>query len=462
MNDKFKKGLIDILYGLWDFLIVMSLISIITFAFWKIDIVTRQVLWYLSCAIWISSCFNKKHMNDRLTIIDKYNNLLNATFVIVILIVFGGVFLIKTYDTSFNWYWYAFVIVAVFTLCGTGCCAIIGWERSDKSANIKKRIITLSAKMLSYLWLADLFYMSFIVGSLLLRFIFGIIVLAIILSSLAVAFLSNTQSSKWLLLIDFLYGIGLTIYLIYIIPEKYTNLQTIVFTIVAAVYGGLLTLVGVAWTIRKGNKDRNEDLERRDKERREDLERIDKERREDLERRDKERREDLERIDKERREDLERIDKERAEDERKKYKPFFITSVKKREGNYSTIDYQFIENESFSFSINEKCTTQHLIRQWVIINTNLNMFAVYGFKFNNSIVKIHPFMFVDLNEIINVKIPPFFFIEEINRISILVIDMLDNVYEVILGFDSEKQGSENILIIKGITRPKLTDINVEL
>lgn len=429
MNDKFKKGLIDILYGLWDFLIVMSLISIITFAFWKIDIVTRQVLWYLSCAIWISSCFNKKHMNDRLTIIDKYNNLLNATFVIVILIVFGGVFLIKTYDTSFNWYWYAFVIVAVFTLCGTGCCAIIGWERSDKSANIKKRIITLSAKMLSYLWLADLFYMSFIVGSLLLRFIFGIIVLAIILSSLAVAFLSNTQSSKWLLLIDFLYGIGLTIYLIYIIPEKYTNLQTIVFTIVAAVYGGLLTLVGVAWTIRKGNKDRNEDLERRDKERRE---------------------------------DLERIDKERAEDERKKYKPFFITSVKKREGNYSTIDYQFIENESFSFSINEKCTTQHLIRQWVIINTNLNMFAVYGFKFNNSIVKIHPFMFVDLNEIINVKIPPFFFIEEINRISILVIDMLDNVYEVILGFDSEKQGSENILIIKGITRPKLTDINVEL
>ena len=71
-------------------------------------------------------------------------------------------------------------------------------------------------------------------------------------------------------------------------------------------------------------------------------------------------------------------------------------------------------------------------------------------------------MFVDLNEIINVKIPPFFFIEEINRISILVIDMLDNVYEVILGFDSEKQGSENILIIKGITRPKLTDINVEL
>lgn len=56
---------------------------------------------------------------------------------------------------------------------------------------------------------------------------------------------------------DFLVGIGLTVYLIYLIPEK--ELQTIILTIVAALYGGLITLVGVAWTIKKSDKDRKED-----------------------------------------------------------------------------------------------------------------------------------------------------------------------------------------------------------
>ena len=49
----------------------------------------------------------------------------------------------------------------------------------------------------------------------------------------------------------------MTVYLIYLIPEK--ELQAIILTIVAALYGGLITLVGVAWTIKKSDKDRKAD-----------------------------------------------------------------------------------------------------------------------------------------------------------------------------------------------------------
>ncbi len=78
--------------------------------------------------------------------------------------------------------------------------------------------------------------------------------------SLTIAFLRKSDKNTVLdfsLIFDFLFGIGLTIYLIYLIPNTLTNLQTIVTAIVAAIYGGLLTLVGVAWTIRHSDKQKH-------------------------------------------------------------------------------------------------------------------------------------------------------------------------------------------------------------
>lgn len=53
--------------------------------------------------------------------------------------------------------------------------------------------------------------------------------------------------------------IGLTVYLLYLIPEDFQNLQNILITIIAAIFGGSMTLVGVAWTIRQGQKERADD-----------------------------------------------------------------------------------------------------------------------------------------------------------------------------------------------------------
>jgi hypothetical protein len=62
------------------------------------------------------------------------------------------------------------------------------------------------------------------------------------------SFFLPQKKRGWGLLQDFMWGIAITVYLIFMIPGE--SLQTIVLTITAAVYGRLLTLVGVAWTIK--------------------------------------------------------------------------------------------------------------------------------------------------------------------------------------------------------------------
>ena len=79
--------------------------------------------------------------------------------------------------------------------------------------------------------------------------------MVIIFYNLANVFINKVGTSQTLnklgLLQDFIVGLVITVYLIYIIPEEFKTLQTIITAVVAAVYGGLLTLTGVAWTIKQ-------------------------------------------------------------------------------------------------------------------------------------------------------------------------------------------------------------------
>lgn len=114
-------------------------------------------------------------------------------------------------------------------------------------------------KLILFYWLCDLFYMSFIIDNLACKFIFGGLIMVIIFYNLSNVFVGKKKNcfshfAKWGMLQDFVLGIGLSIYLIYIIPNS--NLQSILIPIVAGIYGGLLTLVGVAWTIRENEERR--------------------------------------------------------------------------------------------------------------------------------------------------------------------------------------------------------------
>lgn len=170
------------------------------------------------------------------------------------------------------WKWLIFIIIIIvtpFAVAYVGVCV----KRKNKLTKEQEKAIEVNIiKFVLFYWLVDLFYMSFIIDNLVCKFIFGGLVVLIVLYNLSMAFLKQTVKNgnellKLGLLQDFVVGIGMSIWLIYLMPDS--DLQTIAMTMVAAVYGGLLTLVGVAWTIRKGDKYRKEDLMRIEKERKE-------------------------------------------------------------------------------------------------------------------------------------------------------------------------------------------------
>lgn len=196
---------------------------------------------------------------------DKFMLVFLATLIIYLAIILP----IRLCAVAFSWHWFVFGLVAVITpfafinfqLCSQKKLAFT--EVQKKSASV------ITVKYILYFWFLDCLYMVIFNQWILWIYILGVITLIKVFYGLTITFLGKKQKNVILdisIVFDFLLGISLTVYLIYLIPESLRNLQTIVTAIVAAVYGGLLTLVGVAWTIRKGDKDRNDDLKRRDEE----------------------------------------------------------------------------------------------------------------------------------------------------------------------------------------------------
>lgn len=163
-------------------------------------------------------------------------------------------------------YWIYFTLIAI--LIPIGLESFKAWvEKHFNCTDEQKKNVSINVfKYWMFYWLCDLFYMACFLDNLICKFVFGCLIMVIVLMNVCFSFVSSnckTFFQKIGLLQDFLVGIGLTIYLIYLIPEK--ELQTIILTIVAALYGGLITLVGVAWTIKKSDKDRKEDEIKREK-----------------------------------------------------------------------------------------------------------------------------------------------------------------------------------------------------
>ena len=165
--------------------------------------------------------------------------------------------------------WYNWIIsILLFIVVPV---SVIFWRKTAAVAIVKgkydkKKFIIASISQTLFYWFLGAFHLCAIFNVLVWTFIFGGISLIIIFYNLANVFINRAGTktlNKLGLLQDFIVGLIITVYLIYIIPEGSEELQTIVTAIVAAVYGGLLTLTGVAWTI-KHNKDilKKESIER--------------------------------------------------------------------------------------------------------------------------------------------------------------------------------------------------------
>lgn len=159
-------------------------------------------------------------------------------------------------------YWVSFGLIALFILFGLPFGLNYGkrFVKGEITPEMEKGAkSTLSKAMFLYL-LADFFYMSHFIDNLVCKFIFGGLMLLLIYSNLGYGFSSPTKKNgfaRFGLIQDFVIGVALTVYLIYLIPDK--DLQSVIIPTVAAVYGGLITLTGVAWTIRWSEKNREND-----------------------------------------------------------------------------------------------------------------------------------------------------------------------------------------------------------
>lgn len=162
-----------------------------------------------------------------------------------------------------EWYnWILFILLFFIVPAAVIFLRKIAVTAHGQSGYNKAKFIGVSIFQTLFYWFLGAFHLCAIFNVLAWTFIFGGISMIIIFYNLANVFINKVGTSKTLnklgLLQDFIVGLVITVYLIYIIPEEFKSLQTIITAVVAAVYGGLFTLVGVAWTIRKGDEERKE------------------------------------------------------------------------------------------------------------------------------------------------------------------------------------------------------------
>lgn len=261
-----------------------------------------------------------------------------------------------------------------------------------------------------FYWICDFFYLTFILDNLIWRFILGGLILVKIFYNLSLVFINGNSPFKFGLVQDFLIGIGLTVYLIYIVPNE--DLKQIIIPVVSAVYGGLLTLIGVAWNIKKSDRDRKE-------------------------------------------EDI------------KKAKPIvFICSPETSSVDYkSVIKKLLISKQKLGTLKHASVKGKYYILPHVLINNSDYSYATMkGFVINNDFHLYDFGQVLPKNSIVHLMNDfTFKYNKKIKYVAILIQDMLDNLYELELNFKIKNYENRNeITVNSGIElRPTKLSINTK-
>lgn len=298
-------------------------------------------------------------------------------------------------------YWISFVIIFICIPLG-----VIGMKKlslgNNQFTSQQVKIANYRAFLLIlFYWLCDLFYMSCFIYSKLWQFIFGGIILIVIFLNLAQNFsypTKRTLFNKVGMIQDFIVGIGLTIYLIFIIPND--DIKAITIPIVAAVYGGFITLIGVSWTIKKSDIDRKEDEIQKAK--------------------------PLIFI-----ADSRTINKSMGNPINK-----FLFSEK----NVGTIKKANNGEDSFSLS------------DIYLSNADYSHCSIWGFRINDDVHIYDYGQVIPKNAFMHlISDYEFGYSDDIKYVSLLIKDILDNVYELELNFEIEGSGKhKSIEILSGI------------
>lgn len=194
---------------------------------------------------------------------NKTGKIIQMFFAILVLVYLAVTIPLLCLVDAFTIHWFIFGLALI--LIPIGVLYFFAWGASKtKITPEQMKIATKRVCMqIGYLWLLDILYMCIFNQWKVAIWCVGIFVIILNTISLINSFLGKTKVVKIFIPFDLLITIGLGIYMIYIIPIP--QLQQIVTSVTSAFLGGALTLVGVAWTIRKSNSDRKEEEKKKAK-----------------------------------------------------------------------------------------------------------------------------------------------------------------------------------------------------
>lgn len=365
-------------------IVALVLFIVIPFLNNHLNQTIAQWLWYPSCFVFAvlmfvglkddSNSFNNPQ-------IEKISNI----SIFWIAPILPSAFVFNYYNIDYIWKW--FIFVYAFILFPISFYLLYKEKNPDE---INKKIPVNTIKSTILYWLFDLLYMSIFNDWFIGKFVFGILAIIIIFINSADVFLHGVKSYKFFLVVELLIGLGLSAYLIYIIPDD--KMQTIVLSIAAALIGGLFTLLGVAWTIKQSEKDRKADLWR--------------------------------------------IEKERKEEERKKYIPYIRLANEAQAhyaGRVSSVKHLNFDNPNEISSIENNTYYAIMINHFTVKNVSESNIILKGIYLDNA---YHPFdseVLVERDSVGQIQFPLnhwYAFAKKISSVVLIVTDIIGNKYSV--------------------------------
>lgn len=365
---------------------------IIPFIHNHIDASIAKIIWYpsnLFVLVVIFSDFKREISKDNPMI-----NVVSNIGVFWILPFLPSVFVFHYYNIDFIWKWVIFAYAFIVTPCSFFTLLSSQLKQDAYSKEEKAKMSLNMFKYIALFLLIDLLYMAIFNDFIIFIFIFGILVVILSSFNLVDAFLHGFSNLSFFMVLEFLLGMGLSGYLIYIIPSE--KLQSIVLTIFAALVGGAFTLLSVAWTIKKTDADRQNDLSR--------------------------------------------IELERKEEERKKFVPwvnYYIVDEKFYNNNISVVNTRFGYNFKYRFN------------DFLLSNTDFSNFILKAVIIDENICAIEPSWYIKKEATIRISFVDYVFTnKKIEDICILVEDLLGNEYKVHIDFKSKEL--EEFIEINGV------------
>lgn len=216
-----------------------------------------KCIWYPSMVVIAILLIRVAFRNDKLNRIETVVDHVGKWSFWVPLFIFLSIFVLRYYKITYVWLWVIFFVVAIYMLFFFLSLFSFNLKHHELTQKEKQKLSINVVKYILLYWLFDLTYMGIFNNWFWITIIFGTLAVTLVFYNLALALFNIVESLRIWLVFELLFGMGTAVYLIYIIPNQ--SLQSILVAIVAALFGGLFTLIGVAWTIKKGDIDRKED-----------------------------------------------------------------------------------------------------------------------------------------------------------------------------------------------------------